>query len=224
MDLAGEHTAPAVLDQVNSAADTSALMTGQNNELQNAAMKAPMPVPQKFNTELLEGLASIADAVKDAANAVAVQYTGVTTPPDSARRVFAATNNVVATAGGVAATFDAQPPRALVSGGDPAVGSIAALPLGKVVAAEAYAATSRRAARTLARTAAARRAALARTLQSQLIGVYAAREGDDLRTVAERFYGSRLQWRPLLVFNELSGTRLSRGQLVLVPRLTSGAT
>jgi hypothetical protein len=217
----GEPTTPVALDG-GSTSDATAQLDAQTNAL-NAAAVPPFAVPSGFTDALTTALQLVSNAVDNAANATGVQNTGATAPGDAARRVFASCNDVVNGAQAVVATYDTQPARTLVTGGDPAAAPLAQLPFGQIVAAEAYSRAAQSAARTLQRTAAIQRAALARTLQSTLIGVWQASDGDDLRDVAAVFYGSRLQWRQLLLFNELGGTALTRGQLVLVPRDTSGA-
>ncbi len=235
----------AVTDNGNSTNDTNSQMTAQMNALTTVAGQIGFGVPATFAQNLALAIGVAQTGVNNAVNAGNVQNTGATNPNDAARRVLASTSAVIDGTGQVIAAMTNRPARTLASdGAAPAasgslpvppsfaraptaftsVASTGALAFGQIVAAEAYAYGVFLAARTLQRTAAISRATIARSLQNDLIGVYQARNGDDLRTVAEQFYGSRLQWRPLLLFNELSSTELTAGQIVLVPRLPSGAS
>lgn len=51
------------------------------------------------------------------------------------------------------------------------------------------------------------------------LGVYYAREGDDLRDVSTRYYGSPDQWRTLLLHNNLISFDLYPGQPIVIPRI-----
>lgn len=66
-----------------------------------------------------------------------------------------------------------------------------------------------------------RGARLAELLEEVLQAVHVARAGEDLRDVARTHYGSALDWRRLLLFNNLNTTRLVAGQVVLVPAATA---
>jgi hypothetical protein len=58
-------------------------------------------------------------------------------------------------------------------------------------------------------------------LDPLLIGAFVARDGQNLREVAVVFYGTQEEWGTLLTFNQLTSSRLSAGQVVFVPKLTS---
>jgi hypothetical protein len=232
----GSPTVASVLDDQSGTSDTNAQADAQMSALQ-AAIVPPFPVPAAFVAALQGASQQAQNGVDNMVNAGNVQAAGagastqqansstlatVSTPNNVAARVAASASAAIDGAQAVIDTLDAQPARVLVAQGSPNAGPVADLPYGQIVAAEVYARTAQLVARTLRRTAAIRRAVIVRMLESDLIGVYIARDGDDLRGVADQFYGSRLQWRPLLIFNELSGTALSAGQVVLVPRLTNG--
>ena len=74
------------------------------------------------------------------------------------------------------------------------------------------------AAKSMRTNAVQQRAALSKQAESTLLAIYTAREGDDLRTVSEQFYGSPFDWRSLLIYNELTSSELRAGQVILVPR------
>lgn len=53
---------------------------------------------------------------------------------------------------------------------------------------------------------------------NDVLAVYTARDSDDLRDVSRIYYGTPFDWIALLQFNALSTSRLSMGQVVLIPR------
>jgi hypothetical protein len=90
---------------------------------------------------------------------------------------------------------------------------------GEMLAAESSARVLRRSARDQ-RYSAARSQAIfaAQAAPAEMINVFVARDGQDLRRVATQFYGSPASWRDLANYNGVSASRLSAGQLVFVPR------
>jgi hypothetical protein len=55
-------------------------------------------------------------------------------------------------------------------------------------------------------------------VDEEILGVYTARAGDDLRDVSFAYYGSNDQWRDLMVYNQLQTAELAPGQIIYVPR------
>lgn len=103
----------------------------------------------------------------------------------------------------------------------PGPGSIPAssLTAGQLLAAESAARQLRKRIRDARTNAALQRAqAAASASPPELITVFAARDGDDLRKVATRFYGSQTPWRDLATYNNLRSGKLTAGQIVYVPR------
>ena len=71
-----------------------------------------------------------------------------------------------------------------------------------------------------ARNEAVLRARMAQERPGDVQAIYAAREGEDLRDVSARFYGTPAQWQDLMLYNGLETPDLTPGQVVLVPRHT----
>lgn len=46
---------------------------------------------------------------------------------------------------------------------------------------------------------------------------YSARDGDDLRDVSTLFYDNQEEWKRLLIYNNLANSKLSGGQIILIP-------
>jgi hypothetical protein len=52
-----------------------------------------------------------------------------------------------------------------------------------------------------------------------VVGTYRAREGEDLRDVSIRYYGTPYQWRAIMIYNGLTETECYAGQLIAIPNL-----
>ncbi len=72
----------------------------------------------------------------------------------------------------------------------------------------------------LQRTAVESRTNLVAQISTTLLATYTARQGEDLRDVAQQFYGTPFEGRRLLIFNDFQSSLLEAGQLVLVPPLS----
>jgi hypothetical protein len=59
--------------------------------------------------------------------------------------------------------------------------------------------------------------AMTSRLTSTVVRAFQARDGQDLRQVAQQFYGSSDGWRGLMVYNNLTGSGLRAGQVIFVP-------
>lgn len=58
-----------------------------------------------------------------------------------------------------------------------------------------------------------------KSINPDIIAMFVARNDTDLRDVSTRFYGTQDDWRSIMVFNQLSVSRLSAGQVVFIPQL-----
>ncbi len=80
-----------------------------------------------------------------------------------------------------------------------------------------------RAARQVRFQAARGRADAIRASEPTLLAAFVAREGQDLRDVSLRFYGTQNGWRTLMTFNRMKSSLLHAGDVVFVPRQTGEA-
>ena len=60
------------------------------------------------------------------------------------------------------------------------------------------------------------------TPDTDLLGTYRTREGEDLRDVSERYYGTPYEWRAIMEFNELTTSEVAAGTLLVIPRSIAG--
>jgi hypothetical protein len=92
------------------------------------------------------------------------------------------------------------------------------VPPGKRLSAEVQYRVIRRVVRQIQAEAANEVQEAAKQVHPNLIAVFTARDGMDLREVSRRYYGTSDKWRDLGRFNDLVGSALHRGQFILVPR------
>lgn len=62
------------------------------------------------------------------------------------------------------------------------------------------------------------------TLNPQLLQTFIAKGDTDLRDVSTQFYGNPNEWRNLMLFNRLTTSKLSAGDLVFVPQQGNAST
>lgn len=184
-----------------------------------ASMNAPpmAPAPDRLR-ELQDGLAAMNDSVVQLQDGIGTAARQALAPYDTVRRAASVLSGLVGQASFVVAEATATPPEFLfhaATASDPRT-----LGQGFRAAAALYGDTQARNARRTRREAALARANTLRTAENDLLAVYEAREGDNLRDVSARYYGTPAQWRALLLFNQLESAELATGQLVLVPRST----
>jgi len=74
------------------------------------------------------------------------------------------------------------------------------------------------AARSARDTAASEQSKLMASITADVIRIFQATDGQDLRQVSIKFYGTEASWRGLMYYNNLRTSRLSAGQVVFVPQ------
>jgi hypothetical protein len=75
-------------------------------------------------------------------------------------------------------------------------------------------------ARSMARSAARSQLQAMQFAAPGTLAIYRALQGDDLRTVSVKFYGTQAQWRALREYNDLQSSALEPGTRVIVPELS----
>lgn len=94
---------------------------------------------------------------------------------------------------------------------------------GKLLSAAVWGVRTEGDLRRLARQSAVAAQQLITTHDRDLIAIYVGRQDDDLREVARIYYGDQRYWRDLATFNDLSDSKLTKGQQVFVPRQREAA-
>lgn len=213
----GEIAPPPTFTRETSTSDTASTMRAQSTELSNASNQNTRPLRRDFSTAVLEQISEISSVVQQAVSLTDRRVRRALAPSNQARSMIAYTSSVNDTTEVLLDVLSAQPSyRTINTAVEPAD-----LPLGERISAEVYVRTLMRNARRLRGTALERRTLLLQQVQKDLLAQHRAKEGEDLRDVSLRYYGTTMQWRRLLLFNLLDSTELSRDQLVLVPRITT---
>lgn len=71
--------------------------------------------------------------------------------------------------------------------------------------------------------AAAQQKTMITALTAQVLAVFQARDGDDLRKISQIYYGTPDDWQSLMVYNDLDDDQLSAGQIIIVPTIPVAA-
>jgi len=92
------------------------------------------------------------------------------------------------------------------------------LPFGVQLGAASYQRGLKNQCQTIAYSTAVTRWAMQQQLQDELKASFTAKQDMDLRDVSTQFYGTPDNWRDLLIYNGLTSSRLTAGQLIWVPQ------
>jgi nucleoid-associated protein YgaU len=165
-------------------------------------------------------------------------------PSSATRRIVATLSSVIAQARAIGDSFELQPfadqhrkaQRADGFGGTSTrnaaltktgpAGNVDASASSRVTAVETIdradvAHRAKRAARAVAAMAALRRAQMMYALETDILDIYTAKSGDNLRDVAFKISRNADEWKKIMLFNGLSTPALTAGQVVLVPKSSS---
>lgn len=212
----GEVLPPSVLTQDTGLTDASAQLKKQNDEMVENAQPS-FPITRLFGVALSAALTATSTSVNDVQAATAgVQSTAIA-PQEAQRRTVAACTGLIEQTDAVVAEMEARP----LFGVDIGV-PLASMALGRRMRAYAYSRTVIGNAQQLRRTAVAKRATMLNSMTTLLLGVYQAREGEDLRDVSRRYYGTPFEWRRLFLYNNLLTTELAAGQVLMIPKIEQG--
>lgn len=212
----GEPTSPAVVTQEDSVGDTSNTLDQQNVKLQNDSVFSFAISPTR-QVEVIAALSAINTVVAAAKGADTSLNQQASSPKDAERRLLAVCNAVKGDAETLIDTLSETPWFALDS-----TLPIAELTFAERIVADTYVRTLIDDCNAMRRTAVEYQAAALAEVSANLLGIYTAREGDDLRDVSEQFYGTPLEWRSLMLFNNLTTPELTKGALIMVPRSLTG--
>lgn len=215
----GEPVVPAVFTTSTSLSDTAGTLDTLNTDLQNAAGEPPS-FPSSTNNQqafwrALGNINLAVLAVKAAAKLVTMR---AGQPFDGARRTSTLCTQIIGLCGNFNELLTSVPPGATNS-----VEPLDAQSFQQRLVAAANIRELLIKARKLQLAAIDRRAVYLKQVEKDLLAIYQAREGDDLRDVAELYYQSPFEWRQIMLFNELDTPLLYAGQVVLVPRRAQNA-
>jgi hypothetical protein len=180
-----------------------------------ATLAPSLPIDVRVMATLQSGVRTMAATAAQVRALTSAVYGRASPSADARARAVSLLNTMAADAGAASARLDAA---TLVV---PAVDRTRST----FVAARAYQSGVAQALRAVRYEAAHRRAVLAAAAAEETYAVHIGGEGEDLRSVARRYYGTPYPWRGLMLWNGLTTDRLRAGQRIAVPpahRLPTG--
>lgn len=210
----GEPVPESVFPEETSAFDLSSQLRENNAQLQSDA-DFLIATQSTFQEDLLSFLATIDDQVNTAIDTANQFANNIITPFDVARRLIANCTSII---GATRDLIDFLEYRIF---GDGNFHPVEQQSYSERLVSTVYSRTLIQDARNLFRLASIRRSTLSSQIESDLLGTYTARDGDDLRDVAFQFYESAYEWRRLMLFNQLTSAELVAGQLILIPKAST---
>jgi len=212
----GEPTVPAVFTTVTSLSDSVGTLDRLNADLQEEAKAQSTSIPTSINyqNELGRILSAINTAVGVAKSAVRNVTLRAGLPFDAARRICSICTELIGLVGDLEEFLLGVP-----AGGFNTLIPLEAQTFQERLSAAANTRTLINLARRLQLAAIDRRSVYLKEIEKDLLAIYQAREGDDLRDVSSLYYNTPFEWRQILLFNDLDSPLLRAGQIVLIPRL-----
>lgn len=178
---------------------------------------SPFARAQAFADALDDKISAVQSSLDEFSQSVVTYVTGAMAPVDAVRRAVGLLDFVSTTCNEIIAKVFEQTDAASVS-----IDDISQLSPGQVLAAVAANRAVVHQARVTRHNAAQRRYDATRSLDPELIDAFFAAQDQDLRDVSRIYYGVSDHWYALMQYNELSSSRLSSGQLVMVPKNLKG--
>lgn len=213
----GDAISPVVVVIDASLGDSVGTLRELNTDLQ-AAAEAPFATSPNFQ-QLLQGYLETFDSyVNELFDTASNLARAALSPLDAVRRAVSTANNLIFTCNDFFAFLKSE-----ASAYYNLSAGIGELLFQDKLIAEIYVRTLLNRARDLRDAAVAQRAVLTKQLRDELIGTYVTRDGEDLRDIADRYYGSPFEWRRIMEFNNLQTSALRRGQTLMIPKFTTGA-
>lgn len=209
----GEPTVPTVFTTSVSLSDSSGRIAAAAADTRATVNSLTEPPAAELVDPLTAFIDAIDSAILEITTAVSSTVQKFGAPFEAARRVISACSRIILQCEVIIAGIQSE-----VSGYYDAAVELRDMAFQRRLEWAAYNRRVIDSSRKLRKIAVEQRNALAKQVESTLLAVYTARQGDDLRMVSETFYGSPFDWRSLLTFNELTTSELVAGQVILVPR------
>lgn len=215
----GQAATAVVLASSVSLSSSATSFRARANAIMALVANPPYPMVPKVSALLGQTLLAFDTAVAAIEGAASTVTVLATSPLNAASAVVAACNTIVSTGKGLRRTF--QTFRADASNQAHSLGDQT---YGQSLEAKQYMREIQAETQSMTRYAIATRAAYVSRIEQELLGIYEARQNDDLRTISQTYYGTPFQWQTLAVFNNLVDFSLHPGDIILVPKITALST
>lgn len=179
----------------------------------NDASEAPFPTTTNFQEAVRNAMDTIEERVAELFNLAEGLARTALAPIDAVRRAISVVNNLV---------FQLTDFAFFLKLETTGLRNPFATTYQDKLNAEIYTRTLLQRTRALRDAAIAHRSAFSRQIRDELIAAHTVTEGEDLRDLATRYYGSPFEWRRIFLFNNLSTPALTRGQFLMIPKTTAG--
>jgi hypothetical protein len=199
--------------------DQAGLLANLQTKLSKLLAKIQPPFDALFTVfdTVVTATSDIQDAVNSIQNAIANMTIAVLAPVDSLRIGIAACQSVIDNSNVIIDSLQSVPSLGLINEPLPSLGE------GDALASAKYSRSVIRAAQDMKATAADQADQFrVQAEQQDIIAIFTASDNTDLRRISVTYYGTPDNWQQIMQFNGLSTSLLFAGQLVLVPRLTTG--
>lgn len=215
----GEKQSPPTVPLKPDSASFSASIQDAMARLSAALEPPSFQVIESFLATVDTAFAVIEDAATSMSDAV-VKGIELTNKPDAvATRALVAADSIAGSASDIITAVEGTPVGELIKTATPE-----ALTFGDTLIADNYSRELKAASRNLQSIVASMGDDLRASLDlDDLLAAFVARAPMDLRDISQRFYDSPDQWRTLLAYNELETSAVFIGQLILVPKIDTGA-
>jgi hypothetical protein len=216
----GAPQSPVTVPLMPSALSFAAQMQNLSDILHAAIHPPAFQVADDFLRTVNTAVALVDDAGKDMTAAVSNATRLISAPADASARALAAAESIKDAAASIVTAVEGTAPLDVIKSSSPSL-----LTLGDSLQADNYARGIKQASRALQAFAASAGDDLRASLnQDTLLAAFVARGPMDLRDVSQRYYNTPDEWRRLLSYNARSSSRLSAGDLILVPKLSGSDT
>lgn len=212
----GEAQVPAVFVAETSVSDSAGVFRAMAGDVSDAAADSPFAEALAFRASLAGALESVEERAGSMLDTAAGLAELALTPAEAVRQAVAISTSLAEDLANLRALMASQ-----VAGAFDAAVPLAEQSYGERIAADVYAREVQSRALAMRAEVLDRRSRQVQASERTIIGTVIASEGEDLRDVSRRFYNTPFEWRRLASFNSLDDTRLSAGQVVLVPQLST---
>ena len=214
----GNRGTPQVPVSMQTAPDTGDFFSQLSTKLDElkTAIDKKLQVVENFTTQVEVFVSQMDDAVLEIENAAKGVADSVLSPFEAAERTLAAAETVKNAASGVITVVESFPAQFIQK-----VVDVTQVSLSTALESADYTRDIKDRATELKTLSAEQSDVLKRQIRSEeLLASFSARGPMDLRDVSQQYYNTPDEWRRLMLFNDLSSSRINAGTIILVPKLT----
>lgn len=212
----GEPVVPSVFTQEVSISNVSSTIKSTVDDINAFALEPGFALDTTFYQDLLAKLQALSDLSDRLQASVANMSALALAPFNALRLAIATTAGLILQSTDMIDTFNSQ-----VAGAINIQSSIGNQSAPMRATADLWVRGMVDRCKDLKYLAVDQRAVMVKGDEADILAVYTARDGDDLRTVSRNFYGTPNDWQNLMLFNGLSSAALEAGMVILIPKAST---